>query len=95
MSVPSYSFAPGFRHLEIGIPTVHALAYAGLALLNKDPGSAAAAAKLTLQSVRVRSWQTDLYRALINLLGAHFNLLQVRRPETSERQRTHLRQQRE
>jgi DNA-binding CsgD family transcriptional regulator/tetratricopeptide (TPR) repeat protein len=67
-NMQSYPFAPSFRRLEIGPQTIRALAHAGLALLNNDPGRAATAAELTRQGVRVRSWQTELYRALIKLL---------------------------
>jgi hypothetical protein len=67
-NTPSYSFAPSFRRLEIGSQTIHALAHAGLAVLSNDPGRAMIATELTRQGVRVTSWQTDLYRALIDLL---------------------------
>jgi len=64
----SYSFAPSFRRLEVDTQMVQALAHAGLALLSNDPGRATIATELTRQGVRVTSWQTDLYRALIKLL---------------------------
>jgi len=67
-TMPSYSFAPSFRRLELGSQTIHALAHAGLAVLHTDPGRATIAAKLTRQGVRARSWQTDLYHALLKLL---------------------------
>jgi tetratricopeptide (TPR) repeat protein len=62
------SFAPSFRRLEIRSQAIQALAHAGLAVLNNDQGRVTIAAKLTRQGVRVTSWQTDLYRALIKLL---------------------------
>jgi DNA-binding CsgD family transcriptional regulator/tetratricopeptide (TPR) repeat protein len=68
MSATTDSYAPGARHREVVTLPMLALAHAGLALLNRDPAMAAAAAELTRRALRVRSWQTDLYRALISLL---------------------------
>jgi hypothetical protein len=48
---------------------LRALAYAGLALLNSDPEMAATAANLTRQALSVKSWQIDLYCALIKMLS--------------------------
>ena len=68
MSTNTDSYAPSSRHLEAITLPLRALAHAGLALLNSDPAMAAIAAELTRQALRIRSWQTDVYRALINLL---------------------------
>src|SRR5260221_8192402 len=62
------SNAPSIHPREVSTLLPRAVAQAGLALLNNDPAMAATAAELTRRALRVRSWQTDGYRALINLL---------------------------
>jgi hypothetical protein len=47
---------------------MRALALAGLSLLKQDQEMAAEAAELTRQMIKVRNWQTDLHRKLIDLL---------------------------
>jgi hypothetical protein len=56
------------RILSRDVLPISALAYAGLALLNRDPAAAATAAELTGNMLKFRNWQADVCHALIPLL---------------------------